>query len=621
MKKINCVVLLIMLFGLCTTYSFPIKTTDYKDFISLDSNKLLLKHTMGYYDNFETESYKKVKIDSLYYYLKTKDSFSLGNTISVYSGTILLNTFHSKEIFNSISFFQSGIEFNNNLLFIKYTSSNPSFNDNLIIYDFRNNKFIDTLFNIYFYNLNGNNIFIYNIFNNRKFLRIYDLLINNFRVLDSTNNLVDFLYIYPFDNKYLKFKSNFFSNEVVILDSSFNYVMQIHSYNNERYDFLTYSNNKLYFKVNSPLYNDRILKFDTETSNYEFVFSNVKQNHVQYTENENFEFLVYDSLLFKKVISRNKKTLVFFTFDLGFANLQYISLDSSRCVYYANTFCKQYKYQFDLNTSRINIDTTILNYNYFDTLIILKNNDHYCAYYYLYSKGRNIKSSKVLMKVYGGFATYQLPYKLGADEEYLLNNGLAIVHTILSGDGNFGWNGFLKGNQHNIINVIDDIKQIANDVYNRNFCKENSIILKGESYGAYIAASTLGLYPNLFDSGILRAGEYSIKEAIDFIPSKIEQFGNYKDSLIQAANNYISPLKNLAIANNKIPELLICNYEYDHNINNETVFKLIEILEKNNQQYYFNLLSGADHLNSRSYFQALNHFYLENLFLLYRLKK
>lgn len=619
--KINkyLIILILILSSFNFVYSLDKRNVSYKDFKYLDSNKELFKSTMEYYEMYSKKDYIFQTIDSNYFYKQLKDSSSLGNKIIFYKDSVIMKQFNAIHIFDNTIYFQEKVEFMEDNSLIVYKSSNYPARNNVFIYNYKLNKIIDTINNIYYYNLDNehsNKVFLYSERNNKKYLTSYNIINKNSILLDSTKDLIEYLSIYPYQNMYLKTKSNFFENEISLLDSNFNLYCFVHKKDGTRYDLVSWQKDTIFFKIKAKGFNDRIARFPLNINKNEIIYDSIKQNQITARENDKFLFMIYDSILYKKIVIQDKISLKIYNFELGRYNFQYANFDSSGIFANYGSASKYFKFYFNFHKLNFSIDTIVINKNICDTLIVLKNKDHYIGYFYNY-KNPNQISKKICLLAYGGYDAIHSPPNL---DNYLHDLNIGIAQAMLSGDGNFGWNSFLNGNKENIENVIDDIKTITNDIYSRKFCSKKSVILIGESYGALNCLSTFCKFPEIYDSGIFIAGDYNISKSIELNNAHIEQHGDIKKSKIFEIYKNISPIESIK-KNKTIPPLLIMSNEYDTNVNNETVDEVLLSLDNQNIEYYYKKIKGVDHLNSRGYYQAIDQFYLQNLFLLSRLRK
>lgn len=594
------------------------KVISYKDLIQYDSLIDINKSVKEYFDMFKDSSYKYIKLDSTHHVINTKDSFGLGNKVEIFNKNIKKIEFSNLVNFKDNLCFQSGLEKNNKYVFLTYTTTDILKSSCLIIYDYQNNMVVDSLFNAKNIKMqDDNNKIVFNsLFKSTQYLYLYDILKKELHILDSTSVVGENVWYSELDStRVILGKSDFFRWNYKICSKDFKIRNKIEFKNNFRYMYQGLDNNKMLFIENSKGSNDKYITYDIDKKTFDYKFEEIKLNHISYNENENYCALLYDSLLYKRIKLKSKNNSLSFNYDIGYLHCQYIRMDSTAIYAYCSTFSKNITCKISLADFKMTMDTTYKNKVYEDTLIVIKNKDHYIAYYYAYKKGANKKSDLIYTYVYGGFTNIQTPFGFS---ESSINNGMGYAFTIISGDGNFGWNSFLNGNQSNYLNCLSDVDAITNDIYERGFCTFKSIILNGGSYGATLAASVLtSKNAYKYDSGVLEAGEYDIEEEINTKPYKYEQYGDIKDPTIKKMHESISPLNNIVKAK-ELPILCISGNEYDINVIPNSSFKLKNKLDSKNFDYYFNVIKGADHWSNRGYYQMFDQF-IPKLFLAERL--
>lgn len=140
-------------------------------------------------------------------------------------------------------------------------------------------------------------------------------------------------------------------------------------------------------------------------------------------------------------------------------------------------------------------------------------------------KRKDVESDKCLLDVYGGFNSHSR-FSFDPSEIYLLDHGISLVFTILSGDGSAGIEK-CKAGEHLKEPAINEALMIA--AYLKTRFKE--VIIRGASNGGLIALSSYLSNPELFDGVISNNGLLDVLNFTRY--GKIDNFSwasHYEDA-------------------------------------------------------------------------------------------
>jgi Prolyl oligopeptidase family len=334
---------------------------------------------------------------------------------------------------------------------------------------------------------------------------------------------------------------------------------------------------------------------------YEDLFPDIRFKHILYWQNQNLKFLIYDSLSITKAVIYNLNDDDSKVIEIGYLNYEKSTFSDSTLQLSFKSLFKNYSLTIN-NDLEITGSSYQFSETYNDTIIkVNTGGNDYVIYQYLYNRKNGMISDNLLMYTYGGYNLKKLQYSVSKYDTLFLDNGIGIIRTSISGDGDISWKKHLNGIGYKIENSIEDLKFIVDDIKKNKFTN-GALVGNTGSYGSKIMLSTSMKYPNLFDAIHLASGEYNYYMSVSNFPTRHYLLGAVSDKRNREVHdkldleNIIKPTKT---------KYLLTVHEYDSNVENSSTLELVYLMNKHNVNYILNYQKNVSHIQYSGYNNSL----------------
>ena len=216
---------------------------------------------------------------------------------------------------------------------------------------------------------------------------------------------------------------------------------------------------------------------------------------------------------------------------------------------------------------------------------------------FIYKSAKNTSPSPVLIDIHGG-PEYQIRAYFKGFYQYLVKElGITVIVPNIRGSNGYGKSYMKMDDGFNRENAIEDVGALLDWVENQENLDANRVAIYGESYGGYVALSSLSHYSDRIQCGIDVVG---ISNWISYLNNTSDyrrdlrrvEFGDERDSKMNQYLEKISPFNNI----NKITSpLLIFQGLNDPRVNYKESEQMYKALQANKKKVWYVLAKNEGH--------------------------
>lgn len=230
----------------------------------------------------------------------------------------------------------------------------------------------------------------------------------------------------------------------------------------------------------------------------------------------------------------------------------------------------------------------------------------------------NTKPSPVLIDIHGG-PEYQIRASFNSFYQYLVEElGITVIVPNIRGSNGYGKSYMKMDDGFNRENAIEDVGALLDWIDRQEELDANRIAIYGESYGGYVALSSMGHYSKRIKCGVDVVG---ISNWITYLKNTSDyrrdlrrvEFGDERDPMMYQFLEKISPFNNI----NKITSpLFIVQGLNDPRVNYKESEQVYEALAARNKEVWYLMAKDEGHG-----FQKYENYYLQRNLTISFLKK